>query len=423
MANSSMHYPTRPSTGASTNRPGKHCLDFGSTHPAAGGNESTMTVDSIPVGVHEATVYRSVAADLPVDEPVLHSVVHTHRVLARRQLRNLRGTAVSEAVTTSDQPTTSPGATRSPTVEDHTARLQSEIQQIDDVLHVWKVQRYSEYVSASERDAATTQLEAEMAQRLSERRVAEQDRAIRRIQRIVETLAPKLCDSIRDNAASMQQDEEDAQQRKIAASDPSANHLPVNTAARLELARHDQQRQERVHHRLQEVRQFSVSWMVERDIRLKYEHRASCEQLHLLGSYTIVQEETVARRALLEHIMDLYCRVGLEDDEREFREELLSAEDARRVDVMDYMLRAMGHLFLEDEEGESTDSETEVTEVASPISISGGYPSDHPHDPVEPHEVVENQMGQPSGVDQKRERSSNHSVEEGDPSEREWVEE
>lgn len=262
-----------------------------------------------------------------------------------------------EDVEKKSAPSQSPSAPTS--FSDVKSQLEEEIALIQDSLHVWKVNRLAAELEKERGEQRCEGMERRMRERLRFKEKAEQDRALTRIENLVAKLQPKLTDSLRASLSSeplsssrnkdgvstprkregfgmrRESREESAIPSPTSIPSPGGRRrsisfvypIPEDPLLRLELKKHDAERDSRTASRVKEIRDFTSSWLVERDLQARYESRACCERAHYLQRAPIKCDEERTRRQWMADFWAGRCLIGFVEDERLFREKLLASEE------------------------------------------------------------------------------------------------
>lgn len=250
---------------------------------------------------------------------------------------------------------------------DFKSQLEEEITHISDSLHVWKVNRLAAQLEKERSEQRREGMEHRMQERLRFKEKIEQDRVLTRIENLVATLQPKLADSLKTSLSpeslssgkskdglstprkgegfGLRREGRDGRTSPSASSTTSPGgrrrsitfvySIPEDPLLRLELKKHDEERNSRTASRVKEIHDFTSSWLVERDLQRRYESRACCERAHYLQRSQIKCDEERARLQWIELFWAGRCLIGFMDDERVFREKILASEETNWASIVE----------------------------------------------------------------------------------------
>lgn len=252
-------------------------------YPGAAAAEDASKGLLVSDAMHDMTLYTNVSELLPdTGRPVLNSILFSQRHVVN------------------DGPS-----------------IEEEIAALNEQTRLWRASRLQEVITSYEHAKEQTKLDRAMEERIKEREVAERDRALRRISRILDALIPDVDKASAATKASLSEE--------------------LGPSRRDALLKQCKERDEIRENFVRDMRLAERRWLVERQYQRNVEERNSLDLQHY---FSLLEKKKEQRSAFLQLCETFYREkivVGVIDDEREVRKRVERLEAEARLDVMEQM--------------------------------------------------------------------------------------
>ncbi|EKF32554.1 hypothetical protein MOQ_003591 [Trypanosoma cruzi marinkellei] len=277
--------PTRPSTPKPT-KPDYFSMSLvrkprgPAIYPGAAAAEDASKGLLVSDAMHDMTFYTGVSESLPdAGRPVLNSLLFSQRHVVND----------------------------SPSVEE-------EIASINERIRLWRASRLQEVFTNYEHSKQQALLDEKVEERIKERQAAEQDRTMRRISRMLDSLIPELEKAIKMTSETKSD--------------------VLNAARHQALLKQWKERDEMQQRFLRDMRLAERRWLVDRQFQRNMDERNSLDSQHYYSFLERKMEERLAFRHLCEAFYNEKIIVGVYDDEREARKRMFRLEAEDRIDII-----------------------------------------------------------------------------------------
>ncbi|RNF09751.1 putative flagellar antigen [Trypanosoma conorhini] len=205
-------------------------------------------------------------------------------------------------------------------VVNDTPSVEEEIASINERMRLWRASRLQEVITNYEHTQEQALLDEKVEERIRARQQAEQDRAVRRISRMLDSLIPEL--------------------EKMTLSEAATDVL--GTARREALHKQWKERDELQQRLLREMRLAERHRLVDLQFQRNVEERNSLESQHYYSYLAQKMDERLAFRQLCEAFYDEKIIVGVTDDETVVRQRMQRLELEDRIYIIEQMRSVIG---------------------------------------------------------------------------------
>lgn len=263
--------------------------------------------------MHQLNTFEAVASELGHDAPVLHAVVATHRCLPRDPVEMSaaaampRTAAVAAAATVRAASTNEDCTPAAAPDEEEPLTVEEELAQLDRRMSAWRAERLAALpVPSSARPASrAAQVEAAMELRIHRKRIEEQDRAQQRLERLLDSLGPRIEHQL--DLVARAQGSSNSHAASPSAPPASTSGAPAAVAGPAVASR-------------------TVTLPPERA-------RVLCEQEHFVTAQQVALAERDERQGLQQRMWHAHRLTHLAEDERAFRAAIVDSEGVWRARI------------------------------------------------------------------------------------------
>ncbi|RHW69643.1 paraflagellar rod protein [Trypanosoma brucei equiperdum] len=235
--------------------------------------------------MHDMTFYTEVSKSLPdAGQPVLNSVFFSQRHIVND----------------------------SPSIEE-------EIAQIDSNIRLWRSSRLQQVLTKYDHDKTQHELDKEVSARIRKKEENERNRTLRRIDRMLDTLLPKVQETI--DRISKEKYE----------------HISAKTRETLDMK--DKQRSETHRQVLRDMHAKQRQRLVERQYQKNMQERVALDTKHYFSYMEIMVDLRRSYLLLQEAFHELKKVVGVVEDEGKLRQRMEKNEQINRGDILQEMER------------------------------------------------------------------------------------
>ncbi|KAG8341799.1 hypothetical protein ERJ75_001447300 [Trypanosoma vivax] len=288
-------------------------------HPGAAAAEDRASGYLADEVVHDMTFYTEVSRSLPDNgQPVLNSIFFSQRHIVND----------------------------GPSVDD-------EIACIDENIRQYRASRLQDVITNYEHTREKAEIEGRVATRIERRGAAERDRTISRINRMIDTVMPRLERSIAETADEM--------------------HQPMSVLQRERLARRLQESKDTQESALRDLRTAERRKLIERQYDRHMDERIAVDTQHYFSYLNCLSELRSSYLDLHRNFHDGRMIVGIVEDEKMLRLRMEGNEMLCRGDIVEEIIKARSYIEMKRKRecGESTEADNGGATLQNLPGVSG----------------------------------------------------
>ncbi|KAH9578337.1 hypothetical protein LSM04_002884 [Trypanosoma melophagium] len=255
------------------------------TYPGAAAAEDAANGLIVSDALHDVTFYTEVSNTLPdAGRPVLNSVLFSQRHIVN-----------------------------------DTPSIEEEIAAINERMRLWRATRLQQVATEREYTQQQSTLDEKVESRVREREMAERERTLRRISRMIDSLIPEV--------------------EKALAATADSTPKTLGLKRREDLMKQWKEREESRERLIRDMRLTERRLLVERQYQRNVDERNSLLSQHYFSYMELLIDERLAYRQLKEAFYNEKILVGVIDDETKMRCKLEKNEENSRRDIIEQVCK------------------------------------------------------------------------------------